>query len=688
MPQMSKPPRSPDPAAGTIVICSCEDTMPLDAAAVARGCGGAEVTTARQLCRSQLALARSVVSADGPLTIGCTQQARVFEELAAAAGRTAPISYVNLRETAGWSRDAAATGPKMAALIAAAAEPMPPVPLLELESGGVILIYGRDEGAIEAGNLIKDHLDVTVLIAPPAEASAAGNGEFPVVQGRIRTAKGQLGGFTVTVDAFAEPTPSSRGKLRFPAARDGAQSSCDIILDLSGGAPLFPAADLRDGYLRADPNQPAAMLKAVLSARDLCGSFEKPRDSTFTPELCAHARSRIVGCSRCLEVCPTAAIAPAGNQVAIDEKICAGCGQCAVVCPTGAAAYALPPADALLRKLRALLGGYRDAGGERAVLLLHDEAHGTPLIGALAHFGAGLDANVLPVAINEVSQVGLEAIAAAFAYGASAVRLLGRARPTHDVGALRQMLVLADAILVGLGFAAGKVGTIETDDPDALGEALRAIPLGPSAASAASFMPSGGKRSLLRLALRELHRVAPAPCDVIPLPVQAPFGSVEIDVAGCTLCLACVSACPTGALSDDPERPVLRFAEDACVQCGLCKATCPESVISLKPQIDFRAATASARVLKEEEPFCCLRCGKPFGVKSTIERVAAKLEGTHWMYKGSPGRLDVIKMCDDCRVAVISEQDFDPYGSPPRQPVRTTEDYLREREDGEQDAKD
>ena len=670
-----------------VVICSCEDSMPLDPAAVGRGCRGAQLTTARQLCRKELELARKLAEASGPLTIGCTQETRTFEEMAGAAGRTAPITYVNLRETAGWSRDSARAGPKMAALIAAATEPMPPVPLLELSSAGVILIYGRDEAAIEAANLLKEHLDVTVLIKPPAAISAACATEFPVVQGSIRAAQGHLGAFAITVDDFAQPAPSSRGILTFPPGRGGAQSNCDLILDLSGGPALFPAADLRDGYLRADANDPAQMLRAVLAARELSGTFEKPRYITFTTELCAHARSRIVGCSRCLEVCPTSAIAPAGNQVAIDEKICAGCGQCAAVCPTGAAAYALPPADALLRKLRALIGGYRDAGGERAVLLLHDEAHGTPLIGALAHLGDGLDANVLPVAINEVSQVGLEAIAAAFAYGASAVRLLVRARPAHDVGALRQTLVLADAILVGLGFATGKVGTIETDDPDALGEALRAIALGPSAASAASFMPSGGKRSLLRLALRELHRVAPAPCDVIPLPAQAPFGSVEIDVAGCTLCLACVSACPTGALSDDPERPVLRFAEDACVQCGLCKATCPESVISLKPQIDFRAATASARVLKEEEPFCCLRCGKPFGVKSTIERVAAKLEGTHWMYKGSPGRLDVIKMCDDCRVAVISEQDFDPYGSPPRQPVRTTEDYLREREDGGPKAK-
>jgi ferredoxin len=195
-------------------------------------------------------------------------------------------------------------------------------------------------------------------------------------------------------------------------------------------------------------------------------------------------------------------------------------------------------------------------------------------------------------------------------------------------------------------------------------------------------MPVGGKRGLLRQTLRELNRLAPQPVDVLPLPAGAPLGSVLLDAAGCTLCLACVSACPTGALSDDPERPVLRFAEDACVQCGLCQATCPEKVISLRPQIDFAAATASSRVLKEEPPFACIRCGKPFGVKSTIERVAAKLANTHWMYKGAPKRLDVLKMCEDCRVAVISEEDFDPYGAPARKPVRTTQDYLDEREEG------
>ncbi len=147
------------------------------------------------------------------------------------------------------------------------------------------------------------------------------------------------------------------------------------------------------------------------------------------------------------------------------------------------------------------------------------------------------------------------------------------------------------------------------------------------------------------------------------------------------MCLACVAACPTGALGDDPERPLLRFTEDACVQCGLCQATCPEKVIRLKPQLDFAAWNAPPRIIKQEEPFRCIRCDKPFGTRSTVERVIAKLEGRHWMYKGAGGtsRLDVIRMCEDCRVAAVSAQDFDPYGAPPRPAPRTTEDYLRER---------
>jgi ferredoxin len=670
----------------TIIVCSCEDTMPLDVGAVRKGCK-ASVLTAGQLCRAELDRFRAAAAGDHDLTIACTQEAPLFSEVATAAGREAAITFANIRETAGWSKDAAGAGPKMAALLAAAAEPLPEIPFISITSEGVVLVYGRGKQALEAGQLLKDHLDVTVMITRPDDLSPPRVTEFPVVKGRIRQARGHIGAFELVIDDYASPAPSSRGALTFGQPKNGAVSRCDLVLDLSGAPALFQAADLRDGYLRADPGDPAAVLKAVLKARDLVGTFDKPRYVTLSEDLCAHSRSKIVGCHRCLDLCPTGAIAPNGDHVAIDAQICAGCGQCAAVCPTGAAGYALPPVDALMRKLRTLLSVYRDAGGENPILLVHDGADGADLIDALSRHGDGLSAHVLPFAVNELTQVGIEFIAAAFAYGVSDLRFLLRARPRHDLTGLTNTIALSERILAGLGFGAGHVAAIETDDPDALGEALMLITPNTPAAMPASFSPVGGKRDVLRLALRELHRVAPTPTDVIALPEGAPFGRVDINVEGCTLCLACVAACPTGALQDNPDRPMLRFLQDACVQCGLCKATCPEKVITLTPQLDFRAATANAGVLKEEEPFHCIRCGKAFGVKSTIDRVTAKLEGKHWMFKGQAQRLDVLKMCEDCRVGAVMEQDFDPYGAPPRPPVRTTEDYLREREERKREEK-
>src|ERR1044072_4887896 len=286
-----------------ILICSCEDTMPLDADAVRRGCGG-QVAPAHHLSRAQLARSRSAIAAGEPIIVGCTQEAPLFSEVATELENAPPLTFVNVRETAGWSDQGAKAGPKMAAMIAAAAEPAPDVHLVGLSSEGVTLIYGRDERASEAAQLLADHLDVTVLLSRPNDVAPPRATEFPVVKGTIRSAKGHIGAFELTVDDYAAHERSSRSALIFGAARNGAVSRCDLVLDLSGGAPLFPAHDLRDGYLRADPADPAAVLAAVLKARDLVGSFDKPRYITFTPEICAHSRSAIVGCRRCLDLCP------------------------------------------------------------------------------------------------------------------------------------------------------------------------------------------------------------------------------------------------------------------------------------------------------------------------------------------------------------------------------------------------
>ncbi|MEE7456689.1 4Fe-4S ferredoxin [Methylorubrum populi] len=660
--------------------------MPLDVAALERGCGG-RVDTADQLCGRELDRFREALATVRPVTVSCTLQAPLFEEVAAEPGAEERVTFAKIRETAGWSSDAAASGPKMAALLAAAAEPVPVAGTVPLESRGVALIYGRDEAAIEAGRRLAEHLDVTVLLSRPGEIAPLHRNEFPVIQGTVRGATGHLGAFELRIDDYALPAPSSRTRLVFGQARDGATSTCDLVLDLTGGTPLFPAHELRSGYLRADPRDPASVERLVMAASHLVGEFDKTRFIDFRGELCAHSRSRITGCTRCLEVCPTGAIASAGDTVAIDPYVCAGCGSCAAVCPTGAAAYALPPADALMRRLRTLLRAYRAAGGADAVVLFHDGDHGEPLIDALGRYGEGLPANVLPVRVNEVTQLGPETVAALFAYGAAGVRMLVRGRPKHDLDSLHRTVALSRTLAEALGYGEGAeapvVGLIETDDPDALGAALRAGRLGRATATPAGFVPVGGKREMLRLAFREMRAAAPSPVAAVPLAAGAPFGGLAFRTEDCTLCLSCVGACPTHALTDSADRPLLAFEESLCVQCGLCAATCPEDVISLKPQIDFEAWSLPRRIVKEEEPFCCVTCAKPFGTRATIERVIGKLRERHWMFSGEAGeqRIRSLMMCDDCRVEAALNQGFDPHAMPPAKP-RTTEDYLRERESG------
>jgi ferredoxin len=658
------------------LVCDCEGTMRLEPGALAQALSSVvEPVVHHQLCRAQL---DRVPEAGGePLLIACTQEAPLFAETLAAL-EAMPPTFVNIRERAGWSEEGAQAAPKIAALLAEALVEAEPAPVLTLKSEGRCLVIGTDETALAAAQQLAPRLAVSLLLVRDGGLLPPRVMAFPILAGLVRQAAGHLGAFRLGVAGLAAAVPSSRERLRFGAGQEAGELEADLILDLTGGQPLFPAHEKRDGYLRPDPKDPAAVQRALFEAVELVGEFEKPRYVAFTAELCAHSRSRRTGCTRCLEQCPTGAITPDGDHVRIDPYVCAGCGACAGVCPTGAATYAAPAPGTLLERLRTLLGTYLDAGGPEPVLLVHEERHGEELIGAMARLGRGLPARVLPFAVSEIAQFGFEFLTAALAYGAGTLVVLAPPRKRHELGGLEATLGHARALLDGLGHGGSRLVLMTEDDPDAVEASLHGLPR-QAAAIPAAFLPMGGKRTLMRLAIDHLHATAPVPADVVPLPAGAPFGTLQVDTDGCTLCLACVGACPTGALLDNPDKPMLRFLEDACVQCGLCQSTCPERVIRLEPRLDFTPAARSPRTIKEEEPASCLRCGKPFGTKSSIERIVNKLAGKSWMFQ-TPEQVARIRMCDDCRVISQLEAGDNPLAAGARRPPRTSEDYVRERE--------
>ncbi len=645
-----------------LVLCNCMGSQRIDADGLSVATGLACSRVHSELCISEAAAAEAAIR-DGDAVIACAQERARFEELAGAMGADPP-RLVDIRDRAGWTEDGNAT-PKMAALIAEALLPEPSVKTLDITSAGACLIIGPGEVAFAAAERLSGQLAVTVMVTDTADLPPTRR--FEVVQGRLTSATGTLGAFELRFDALRTVQPGGRGELALTGPRDGARTICDIIVDLSGGAPLFPAPHKRDGYLRADPGSAAAVAAAVFEAAQLVGTFEKPLYVTLTEHLCAHSRAGQIGCSRCLDACPTGAIVPDGENVKIDPLVCAGCGACAALCPSGAIAYDAPPAATLLRRVGTLAEAFRKAGGGAPRLLVHD-AHGAEVIRLAARFGRGLPADVIPLEVMELATAGHAEMLAALAMGFAAVDLL------LSPGSDREVLGFEHALAAAMG-GEGRLRLLDIDDPDALPEALYGT--APEAHRARPILPMGNRQQVARLAARAL---VPGSGSPLPLPDGAPYGAVLVNTEACTLCLSCVSLCPSGALIDNPDKPQLRFQEDACLQCGICRTVCPEDAIALRPQMDLSDAALGQRVLKEEEPFHCIDCGRPFGVRSTVERILEKLAGKHPMFPDTAaGR--TIQMCDDCRIKAQFAAGDNPMSLGERPRPRTTGDYLSRRRD-------
>lgn len=365
------------------------------------------------------------------------------------------------------------------------------------------------------------------------------------------------------------------------------------------------------------------------------------------PSIRADACAVADGCDVCAVACPHGALATADAAVVLDRDRCTGCGVCVTACPRSAVDLPGGSPQEIEAEVAALLDG--DPAEAPGGLLFHCEP------GASSLGEDGTSDGWAPV---EVPCLGFLTPALLFRALARGAAVALRPCEAERCRAGRRDLVTGRldycrAVLAALGARPDAVVLAEGPSPPLPRPAPRLA--GPSPPRPAAASRAGSGRSVAgepcpagtappgTAAFLELAAAVGAPPDLRVEHPHSPFGLIRL-APGCTLCGACATACPAGALAleSEPGGVLLRFDPRRCLACGACGPACPERVVQLDRVTDLGRLREGSRVLHRDSQPRCERCGGPVAPRTLLDRMRALL-GT------DPALTTITRYCTRCR---------------------------------------
>ena len=405
-------------------------------------------------------------------------------------------------------------------------------------------------------------------------------------------------------------------------------------------------------------------LPAAMEIMANTGGIERDSPAKAIMEGCAAGKSGFQGCTLCEKACHHGAIIRKDDKITFDEISCTGCGACASVCPISL----FRMEDDIYGKMEYLLGGYLPSNSRRTEktrkILMFTCEHSIPLLDKAGELRIKYPA-VLPLFVPDLASVLETHILRAFDLGAEGVIMLGCDECSSHVseeacglagsyglaGRILEEFKLGDRISVIRNIRKNNDVTSFTGSVCSFNERIVPIPSGKH--KPVKLMNTSNRRILLELIASLASKTGITPTSVIE-DTTAPFAEISIG-ASCTVCEACTSMCPAGALIKDKGSIASIYGN--CIACGLCEKACPEKALKMQRVFDMKKLGNSApTTLFKSEIQVCASCNKPYMTQAAFDRIAGSfIENVRGDLKPQEqvelikNQVELLRYCENCR---------------------------------------